>query len=126
MRVSKEQIITGILSYVENEVIPQIEDKPTQIILSIAAKSIQSNKALVDSVFENPLLKTLLVLDESGTYEIDGLFGAIMDSVKQYGEFPLVIPPIPIVSPIEKTLTFKENDVAEIKRRIERSAYNNG
>lgn len=126
MRVSKEQIITGILSYVENEVIPQIGDKPTQIILSVAAKSIHANKALIDSVFENPLLKTLLVLDENGTYEIDGLFDAIMDSVKQYGEFPLVIPPIPIISPIEKTLTFKENDVAEIKRRIERSAYSNG
>lgn len=123
MRVSKEQIVNGLVSYVENEVLPQIEDKPTQIILSVAVKAVKANKTLVDSVFEHPLIKSLLV-QEGENYEINGLFNAVEESVRQYGEFPVYIPPIPIISPKEQTMKFKGEDVAEIKRRIERSAYN--
>lgn len=119
MRVSKDQIVNGVVSYVEDEVIPHIGDKPTQIILSVAIKAIQANKTLVDSVFEHPLVKSLLIRD-GDNYEIDGLFDAIEESVKEYGEFPVCIPPIPIISPKEQTLKFVEDDVAEIKRRIER------
>ena len=119
MRVSKDNIVKGIVSYVEEEVIPHIEDKPTQIILSVAIRAIQSNKTLVDSVFANPLVQSLLVKD-GDDYEIDGLFSAIGESIKEYGEFPVSIPPIPIISPKEQTLRFNQDDVAEIKRRIER------
>ena len=120
MRVSKEQLIHGILDYIENEVIPHIEDKPMQIIVSIAAKSIRANNSLADAFFGNQAVRSLLNENENG-YEIGGLFAAMEESVKQYGPFPVVIPPVPILSPVEKTLMFSEADVAEMKRRIERS-----
>ena len=123
MRVSKTQLINGILNYVENEVIPQVGDKSIQIIVLIAIKSIRANPALADTFFNNPVVKTLLDENENG-YEIDGLFKSIEESVGQYGPFPLVIPPIPIISPDEKILRFSESDVAEMKRRIERSTTN--
>lgn len=123
MRVSKAQLVSGIMNYVENEVIPQVEDKPTQIIASIAVKSIKANQTLVDKIFDSQMVKTLLDENENG-YEIEGLFGAIGDSIREYGAFPITIPPIPILSPVEKTLTFSESDVSEMKRRIERSAVN--
>lgn len=123
MRVSKTQLINGIASYIENEVIPQVKDKPTQIVVSIAIRAIQANPALADTLFSHPFVKTLL--DENGEgLEIDGLFGAIEESVRKYGPFPLEIPAIPIISPVEKTLSFSESDVAEMKRRIERSTAN--
>ena len=123
MRVSKARLVNGIADYVENEVIPQIEDKPTQIVISVAVKSILANPKLIDPIFNNSIFSSLLSKNKDG-YELEGLFNAIEESVKQYGPFPIVIPPIPVISPIEKTLSFTDSDVQEIKRRIERSAMN--
>ena len=125
MKVSKEHIINGILSYVENEVIPMMkDDKPMQIILTIGAKSIKANQRLWDTIFAHPIVSALLYREEDGSYEIGPIFEAVEESVRQYGEMPVVIPAIPLVSPSEKTLTFKEEDIREIKNRIERSATN--
>ena len=122
MRVTKNQIVNGVISYVESEVIPQVgEDKATQIIVSIAVKAVQANSKLVDSIFENQLVKTLLDADENGTYELDDIMKCIEDSLKQYGAFPVNLPAIPFISNSEKTLAFSESDIGEIKRRIERS-----
>jgi len=122
LRVTKNQIVNGVISYVESEVIPQVgEDKATQIIVSIAVKAVQANSKLVDSIFENQLVKTLLDADENGTYELDGIMKCIEDSLKQYGAFPVNLPAIPFISNSEKTLAFSESDIGEIKRRIERS-----
>ena len=124
MRVSKSQLINGFLTYVENEVVPGIkDDKTKQIIFSIAIKAIRTNPAIADKLLENQVIKTLLDQNEDG-YEIDGLFDAITDSIKEYGPFTIEIPAIPIISPVENVLSFSESDVAEIKRRIERSTTN--
>ncbi len=121
MRVTKNQIVNGVISYMESEVIPQVDDKPTQIFIAIAVKSVQANSKLVDSIFANQLVKTLLDADENGTYELDGIMKSAEESLKQYGAFPVIIPAIPLISNSEKTLAFSESDINEIKRRIERS-----
>lgn len=122
MRVTREQIVNGITSYIESEVIPQInDDKATQIIASIAVKTVKANTKLVDSVFDNPMVKAILDVGEDGTYEIEGLFKTIEESVREFGAFPVELPAIPFISPAIKTLKFNDKDVDEIKRRIERS-----
>ena len=123
MRVSKSQLINGFVDYIETEVIPQVEDKPTQIIVSVAAKAVKANPALADTLLGNSMLKALLDENEDG-YEIGGLFASLKDSIKQYGPFPIDIPPIPLISPVDKTLTFTESDVSELQRRIERGSIN--
>lgn len=121
MRVTKDQIINGVVSYVEGEVIPQVGDKATQIIAAIAVKSVKANTKLIDSLFENQMVRTLLEEDENGTYELDNVFRNVAESIRQFGPFPVEIPPIPFISNSEKLLTFTDSDVNEIKRRIERS-----
>lgn len=122
MRVTKEQLVKGIAHYIKNEVIPQInDDKAMQIIANVAVNSIESNTKLVDSIFENNTVKALLKCNEDGTYEIDSLFSTISESVKEYGPFPVTIPPIPFISPAEKTLSFTDSDITEMRKRIERS-----
>ena len=121
MRVTKQQIVNGIVSYIESEVLPQVDDRSVKILASIAIKSIQSNSKMQDMIFANLVVKTLLIEDESGTYEIDELFRVVSESIDQYGSFPVEIPPIPLISPSQKTLSFNGQDIAEMKRRIERS-----
>jgi len=121
VRVSKDQIINGLLDYIENEVVPAVEDKPMKIIVATAARAIRENHALADSFLDNGTVKMLLGENEDG-YEIESLFRALQDSIRQYGPMPIVIPAVPILSPTEKELKFSEADVDEIRRRIERSA----
>ena len=122
MRVTKEQLVKGIAQYAENEVIPQIsDDKAAQIIASIAVKAVKTNSKLVDTILENNTVKALFKYNEDGTYEIEEFFSMGTESVKEYGPLPVVIPPIPLISPTVKTLTFTEADINEMKRRIERS-----
>ena len=123
MRVTKDQIIKGVTQYIENDVIPQIsDDRVFQIILDIIVQAIRTNPKFADAIFENNAVKIFLSCNEDGTYEIEGPFSMISGSVKKYGPFPVVIPPIRYISPAEKTLSFTESDIAELKRSIERSA----
>lgn len=125
MRVKREQIVKGVVDYIENDVIPQMkEDRAMQIILDVVAKSALGNTKLTNAVFDNNTVKAFLKCNEDGTYEIEDVFDSLSESIKKFGAFPVVIPPVPLISPTEKTLEFGEDDIAEIKRRIERSAYN--
>lgn len=122
MRVNKSQIVNGFVDYIENEIIPQMsDDKSMQIIISVGVNMIKSNSKTTDILFDNPMVKAILDKDENGLYEIEGLFNIFEESVKKYGYFPVTINPIPIISPTEKTLKFMADDIAEIKKRIERS-----
>lgn len=123
MRVTRNQIVNGVVSYMESEVIPQVgDDKPTQIIASIAMKTIKANPKLADKIFENQLVKALLDEGEDGTYDLETVFKSITESLEELGAFPVEIPAIPLISNSVKTLAFSKSDVAEIKRQIERSA----
>lgn len=122
MRVTKSQIINGITDYIENEVVPKMsDDKSMQIIVSLGINMIKANSKVVDAVFSHPVVTTLLEADDGGMYEIEKLFEMLESSVSKFGYFPIVINPIPIISPTEKELKFTADDIAEIKKRIERS-----
>ena len=120
MRVSKSQIVHGVADYIKEEILPKMADgRAVQIIVSIGINSMAANDRLVDSVFDNEMVKAMLNDDGSGTYEIDGLMAAIKQSIEQYGAFPVKVPAIPLLSPSEITLKLDAADVEAMRRRIE-------
>ena len=120
MKVTKDQMVNGIVSYIDSDVIPQIGDKATQIMASIAVKAVKANNKLVDAIFGNQTVKSLLN-ETDGMYEIDDIFRYIEESIQEFGPFPVIIPSIPLISPDEKTLSFNSEDIQQMKRKIERS-----
>ena len=123
MRVEKQKIVNGIVSYIDNEVVPKIaNDKATQIIISVGANTLRGNPAVVDKVFNNGIVSAVIkheVVDDKDTYELDGLFSLVKDSVAKYGYFPITLPAIPFVSPTEKELKFSSEDIEMLKTYIE-------
>ena len=119
MRATKSQIVHGVADYVRGEILPKMsDDKPVQIVLSIAVNAAAANDKMINSVMENGIIRALLDEDESGTYELDGLMDAMRSAIEQYGSFPVRVPPIPLISPREITLKLDASDVDAIRRRI--------
>ena len=120
MRVSRTQIVKGISDYIQSDIMPKMaEDRAVQIILSIAVNAVAANNKLVDSIFANDIVKTMLDDDGGGTYDIAGVADAMQTAIDQYGNFPVTIPAIPLVSPHEITLRLNADDIDAMKRSIE-------
>lgn len=119
MRVSRTQIVKGVSDYIQSDIMPKMaEDRAVQIILSIAVNAVAANNRLVDSIFANDIVRSMLD-DDGGTYDIAGVADAMQSAIDQYGSFPVTIPAIPLVSPHEITLRLNADDIEAMKRKIE-------
>lgn len=120
MRVSRTQIVKGVSDYIQSDVLPKMADeRAIQIIMSIAVNAVAANNKLVDSLFANDVVRSMIDDDGSGTYEIAGVADAMRKAIDQYGSFPFNIPAIPLVSPHEITLRLNADDIETMKHRIE-------
>ena len=122
MRVTKEQLVNGLVEYIEEAVVPKIESKAKKILVDVGVQSIKSNPKLVDKVLENETIKALLEKDEKGEYEIGELTKTLSESVKKYGPYPVVIPSVPFIAPTEDEFAFSTEDIADLIKKIERSS----
>lgn len=123
MRVSKNQIIGGLAGYIQQEIMPRMdEDRALKILLSVAVNAIKANGKMVDRYLDNDIIRALIDDDGSGHYDIERLMDWLKTSVEEYGAFPVTIPPIPLISPREITLRLSAADIGAIQRHIETAA----
>lgn len=123
MRVTRPQIINGLTGYIQQEILPKMEDdRALKILFSVAVNAIKANDKLIDKYLSNDIVKALIDDDGSGNYDIERLMDWIRTSVEEYGAFPVIVPPIPLVSPREITLRLGPSDIIAIQRQIENAA----
>ena len=122
MRVDKQRIINGFVSYVESEIVPKIsDDKAMQIIISVGVNTIKGNSNIANKFFDNTIVSTIAKheqIDGKNTYDLDGLFSLTQNSISKYGYFPIIFA-IPFVSTTEKELKFSSEDIEMLKTYIE-------
>ena len=122
MKVTRNQIVNGITAYIRDEVLPKMEDdRALKILFSVAVNAIKANDKLVDKWLGNDIIRALIDDDGTGHYDIERLMTWIKSSVEEYGAFPVIVPPIPLVSPREITLRLGPSDITAIQRQIETS-----
>ena len=120
MRVNRNQIINGIVSYIQQEIMPKMDDdRALKILFSVTVNAVKANDKLIDKWLSNDILRALIDDDGSGSYDIERLMDWIRMSVEEYGAFPVSVPPIPLISPREITLKLSASDIAAIQRQIE-------
>ena len=120
MRVTRPQIINGLTGYIQQEILPKMEDdRALKILFSVAVNAIKANDKLIDKYLSNDIVRALIDDDGSGNYDIERLMDWIRTSVEEYGAFPVIVPPIPLVSPREITLRLGPSDIVAIQRHIE-------
>ena len=120
MRVTKSQIVNGITAFVQQEIMPKMEDdRALKILFSVGVNAIKANDALIDKWLSNDIIRALIDDDRSGSYDVERLMDWIRASVEEYGSFPVTVPPIPLISPREITLRLGPSDIIAIQRQIE-------
>lgn len=122
MSVTKQQIVNGIIKYINAEVINKIPDKPLKIALAIGVSMIDKKPEVIDAFFEDDRISKILNKKDDGTYDIGEIIEVIENTLAQYGDFPIKIPPIKFISPTEKELSFSTSDIRKLKDYIEGAA----
>lgn len=122
--VTKKELLTGIVKFVKNEVVPHIGDRGLKMILSAALYAVDAKPDIADAFFTNSLVATILQ-GEDGKYDTDLVFKVIDNLVEEYGGIPVTIPPIKFITATEHTLTFYSGDVAKLKEYVEKEEQSN-
>ena len=123
MKVTRNQIVNGLVAYIQQEVMPKMEDdRALKILFSVAVNAIKANDKLIDKYLSNDIVRALIDDDGSGSYNVERLMDWLRTSVEEYGAFPVIVPPIPLVSPREITLRLGPSDIIAIQRQIENAA----
>ena len=123
MRVTKSQIVNGLTGYIQQEIMPKMEDdRALKILFSVGVNAIRANDKLIDKYLSNDIVRALIDDDGSGNYDTERLMDWIKASVEEYGAFPVTVPPIPLISPREITIKLTPADIAAIQRHIETAA----
>lgn len=121
--VTKKELLRAVVAYIKAEVIPHIEDKPTQMVLSAALYAVNAKPAIVDPLFNNPLVASVLQ-GESSLYDTETIFKVLNDLVNEYGGIPVTIPPIKFITSTENTLTFRSGDIEKLKEYMDKAKEN--
>lgn len=120
MRVTRNQIVNGLVAYIQQEIMPKMDDdRALKILFSVGVNAIKANDKLIDKYLGNDIVRALIDDDGSGYYDIERLMDWIRTSVEEYGAFPVSVPPIPLISPREITLKLGPSDIIAIQRQIE-------
>ena len=115
--VTKKELLTGVVKFVKNEVIPNIGDRSLKMVISAGLYAVDAKPDIVEPFFSNPLVATILQV-EDGKYDTERVFKVLDDLVGEYGRIPITIPPIKLITATENILTFHEGDIARLKEYV--------
>ena len=120
-KIYSEQIISGIMKYLNAEVIPAVSDTFTKLLLKTTVISSEVNgqaySKAMDSFIQQPFVSDLLRV-ENRAFEIESIIDALRQAVNECGELVIKIPPVKFISPEEKTLRFKADDISTLKQYL--------
>lgn len=119
--VTKKELLTGVILFVKNEVIPNISDKALKMVLSAALYAIDAKPAIIDPFVNNAVVSAILQGND-GSYDVDTTINILKKLVADYGGIPITIPPIKFITSSETILTFYENDLTRLKGYIMNSS----
>ena len=106
--MTNEQFVSGLLNFVKHEVIPNVSDNQTKMMIGTMMFAANRNPSIL-----NPLLNV---------YGMDPelMIDSLSDSIHEYGNVVITIPKIPLISPAEQTLSFNSSDLEKLKQYINR------
>lgn len=118
-KINVKVLIVGIGEYINTYVIPNIEDNFLKIalktyVVSSTLKSDSYEKA-IKQYLKNSFLAELFDIEDD-YFDIEFLIDSLQSAIKECGDLKITFPAIRFVSPEEKTIYFKSNDIMDFKQ----------
>ena len=120
--VTKKELLTGVIRYVKNEVIPHVSDRSLKMVLSAVLYVVDAKPDILDPFLNNAIVSAILQSENGLMYDTTVIFDVLGNLAKEYGGIPIVIPPVKFITATETMLTFKEGDIEELKKYVEKSS----
>ena len=120
--VTKKELLTGVIRYVKNEVIPHVSDRGLKMVLSAVLYAVDAKPDILDPFLNNTIVSAILQSENGLMYDTTVIFDVLGNLAKEYGGIPIVIPPVKFITATETMLTFKEGDIEELKKYVEKSS----
>ena len=120
--VTMKELLTGVIRYVKNEVIPHVSDRGLKMVLSAILYAVDAKPNIVDPFLNNAIVSAILQSENGLMYDTTVIFDVLGNLAKEYGGIPIVIPPVKFITATETMLTFKEGDIEELKKYVEKSS----
>lgn len=120
--VTKKELLTGVIRYVKNEVIPHVSDRGLKMVLSAVLYAVDAKPDILDPFLNNAIVSAILQSENGLMYDTTVIFDVLGNLAKEYGGIPIVIPPVKFITATETMLTFKEGDIEELKKYVEKSS----
>ncbi len=114
MSVSLAQVQSGVVKYVDNEILPKITDWRRWVLGAAVGTALSNMGGIFSELKEQPLVKMLGVIDDKDMIDIDKIYKEI---VKQAAKGPVTFD-VPMMGP----LTLSQADVESLYRYIKESA----
>lgn len=113
--VNKEELVNGILRYIDDEVIPHLPTGGKWVLGSLVFLITERSNVLLEQLLSNELIKTLNIVDSNSMIDADRLIQALKKSANKYGKLVVTIP-------IVGTMSFTESDVDTLRLYLEEAS----
>lgn len=117
MQVSKKRIIDGVSKFISDTLIPEINDGQTRFVLSMIKDTMKKRPDMIDSFLDNPIISSSIIEDE-GMYEVGHFVDTMRNILEDCECYPITIPKIPLLSPMEKVIKIKAGDFEKLVNAI--------
>lgn len=108
MLVTKEQLVKALVKYAKQEIVSNISDKASKMMVAVAVKAIEANTSLLDKVFDNQIV-SMMIQGEDGKYNVENIMSIISSTMDEYGDFPVQLPLI------KNQLLFNKRDITKLE-----------
>ena len=106
-----EKALNGIYKYLDNEIYGGMADWQEVLARIAVSRMIGNSEELKKTLTENPLARTLAIIDEQGNVDVDGLMRDLKEQIRQKGKMCIAFP-------IFGKFTFVEADVDRLHRTM--------
>lgn len=114
---TKEQLVSAVVKFIENDLLPNIGDRNTKFVLAMAKDALKDNPDLADGFLRSPLVSAMVAGDDS-EYDVKRLASVLKSVLSEYQSFPVTVPKIPLFSPQEKVLKITAEDIDSLMRYL--------
>jgi hypothetical protein len=92
------------------------------MVLSAVLYAVDAKPDILDPFLNNAIVSAILQSENGLMYDTTVIFDVLGNLAKEYGGIPIVIPPVKFITATETMLTFKEGDIEELKKYVEKSS----